>query len=191
MSDDRVQVSLIEMADEATVVCQRTAADQALLSYLKARMYTRACSHGNYLPSLDAALELMKEDAGRSNQLFLVFLSDGAPSDHTEMACKHGVQVWQPDPNGGLHRNGRPALRKCPWSNACRQVHCGVGQGTGREAGALRVWGGCRAGGRCTHASKVGGGLVGRGHGASSVCPCGYYVAVTACPRYPAYGLSK
>ncbi len=113
------QVSIIEMSDDATVVRERAPSDQALLSYLKARMYTRACYHGNYLPALDAALELMKEDAGRSNQLFLVFLSDGAPSDHTEMACPHGVQVWQPDPKGGTF-GGKPALRKCLFNNNCR-----------------------------------------------------------------------
>jgi hypothetical protein len=26
----------------------------------------------------------------------LVFLSDGAPSDHLFRECAHGVQVWQP-----------------------------------------------------------------------------------------------
>ena len=31
-----------------------------------------------------------------SSRLILVFLSDGAPSDHLFRECAHGVQVWQP-----------------------------------------------------------------------------------------------
>jgi hypothetical protein len=38
-------------------------------------------------------VELMKEDAHRQSQLFLVFLSDGAPSDHAFLACEHGYEV--------------------------------------------------------------------------------------------------
>ena len=40
-------------------------------------------SHGNYLPALNMATEILKADAHSGSQLFVVFLSDGAPSDHT------------------------------------------------------------------------------------------------------------
>ncbi len=106
----------------ATILCKRLPTNEKLLDYIKGRKASRARSHGNYLPALDAALELMKEDAGHTNQLFLVFLSDGAPSDHTEMACPHGVRVWQPDPQGGVNVNGRPLLQKCHVDNGCRWV---------------------------------------------------------------------
>ncbi|GFR40057.1 hypothetical protein Agub_g595 [Astrephomene gubernaculifera] len=121
-----IEVSLIEMSDEAHVVLERAALDSHLLQLLKARATSRARSHGNYLPALDAALDLLAGDAARQSQLFLVFLSDGAPSDHTEMACTHGYYVWQPDYNaqgtyGGRGQGrGKQPLQRCPISNACR-----------------------------------------------------------------------
>lgn len=68
-----------------------------------------SCSH-NPLPRFylslvhmncpqDAAITMLKQDAAANSKLFLLFLSDGAPSDHTDMECPHGVAVWQPDPN--------------------------------------------------------------------------------------------
>ena len=32
-----------------------------------------------------------REDAADRGQLFLIFLSDGSPSDHIEMLCPHGT----------------------------------------------------------------------------------------------------
>ncbi len=49
---------------------------------------------GNYLPALDKALELLQPDRDGDHQLFVLFLSDGAPSDHAFMECDHGYQVW-------------------------------------------------------------------------------------------------
>ncbi|KAG2448501.1 hypothetical protein HYH02_006392 [Chlamydomonas schloesseri] len=118
----RMEISLIEMQDEAEVVLCRRPPDSALLDYLKGSGQSYARSHGNYLPALDAALELMREDAARQKQLFLVFLSDGAPSDHTTMACEHGIRVWQEDPNGGVAARGRPRLNRCPYSSGCRAL---------------------------------------------------------------------
>lgn len=102
------QISLIEMQDEAEVVLCRSGATADLLSYLKRRSSTAyARSHGNYLPALDEALGLMREDAAEQKQLFLVFLSDGAPSDHTGMACPHGYNVWETDTGSGRTFYGR------------------------------------------------------------------------------------
>ncbi len=69
------------MSDEARVALRRYPACSHLVSYLKGRMDSRAKSHGYYLPALDQALQLAQGDAGRANKVFLLFLSDGAPSD--------------------------------------------------------------------------------------------------------------
>ena len=89
-----------EMSDDTVAVFQDRALDKGLAKTLRKMGKRRARSHGNYyLPALDAVLEVLSTDAcATKRQLFLIFLSDGAPSDHTEMVCKHGVQVWQPCP---------------------------------------------------------------------------------------------
>ncbi|KAG2501020.1 hypothetical protein HYH03_000840 [Edaphochlamys debaryana] len=115
-----MEVSLIEMRDDAELVFQRRTACPALAQHLRLRGRCRASSHGNYLPALETALELLAQDAGQGTQLFLVFLSDGAPSDHSEKLCDHGYPVWQPDPYGGVMRNGKARLQTCPVSNHCR-----------------------------------------------------------------------
>jgi hypothetical protein len=59
----------------------------------------------------------------------LIFLSDGAPSDHIGMACQHGEYVWLPQtqtlPARG--QRGKTTLRQCPTGQqACRyavQMH--------------------------------------------------------------------
>ena len=64
-------------------------------------------------------------------QLFLVFLSDGAPSDHLRGVCEHGVNVWQSeglprDAYGGgpLYRDKKgqmkEALQNCETAWQCR-----------------------------------------------------------------------
>jgi hypothetical protein len=55
----------------------------------------------------------MLEEAGLQSQLFLVFLSDGAPSDQVDMECEHGYAVWQADDSGILLPNGKPRLNSC------------------------------------------------------------------------------
>ncbi|PNH12275.1 Eukaryotic elongation factor 2 kinase [Tetrabaena socialis] len=118
--EPQLRVSLIEMSDGATVLLERSPVDQQLMDYLKRRANSRARYHGNYLPALDAALGLLAGDAARQTQLFLVFLSDGAPSDHTEMVCWHGYTVWQPCESGHLNAKGRPKLQTCPDAKGCR-----------------------------------------------------------------------
>ena len=63
--------------------------------------------------------------------LFVVFMSDGAPSDHNDAACKHGVHVWRHDPRGGIHgKSGKPKLQQCPTTGACRAAaHAAVRSG--------------------------------------------------------------
>jgi hypothetical protein len=76
------------------------------------------------MPSLQAvATEILKQEAGLQSQLFLMFLSDGAPSDHMDMECDHRYAVWQPDDSGVLMSNGKPQLQSCGWDTAqkCRQ----------------------------------------------------------------------
>jgi hypothetical protein len=66
-------------------------------------------------------LRVLSTDAvATKRQLFLIFLSDGAPSDHSEMVCKHGVQVWQPCPSGRMTNRNKPCLQKCPTAWDCR-----------------------------------------------------------------------
>lgn len=63
------------------------------------------------------------EEAGSDAKLLIIFLSDGAPSDHNEMVCMHGVQVWQPDFSGKTVMNrGREKLRLqgCETAAFCR-----------------------------------------------------------------------
>ncbi|KAG2448498.1 hypothetical protein HYH02_006389 [Chlamydomonas schloesseri] len=120
----RMEVSLIQMQGAAEVVLRRHSPDAELLSYIRRRSKSYARSHGNYLPALQAALDLMREDAAQQKQLFLVFLSDGAPSDHTDMDCPHGFKVWQEDPNGVVRANGKRQLVNCPFSSKKRAIDC-------------------------------------------------------------------
>jgi len=116
-------VSLIEMSDGARLVINRHPIDDNLIDLLKLLGDGYAKSHGNYLPALDKVLELFRIDNAR--KLFLLFLSDGAPSDHNFLECAHGVQVWQPDLlNAKMHRSGRPSLRACgnDSNSKCRQA---------------------------------------------------------------------
>jgi hypothetical protein len=105
--------SLILMSDEAEIVFQRQPFDESMLFQMERLKHSRARSHGNYLPALDMAIKLLQTDTRSGAQLFLMFLSDGAPSDHCHERCLHGVQVWQESPppdgrtvgkNGGRRR---------------------------------------------------------------------------------------
>jgi len=55
-------VSLIEMSAKATVVLNRAPRDDALLVALRKRKTSRATSHGNYVPALQAVRNLLEED---------------------------------------------------------------------------------------------------------------------------------
>mmetsp|Transcript_10216 Transcript_10216/g.16539 ORF Transcript_10216/g.16539 Transcript_10216/m.16539 type:complete len:690 (+) Transcript_10216:55-2124(+) len=88
-------VSLIQMSKKAHVVLERTPLKDSLLGVLEKLKRTRARSHGNYIPALDKVLEVLSPDYHKPTRLYLVFLSDGAPSDHTFEECVDGVKVWQ------------------------------------------------------------------------------------------------
>lgn len=62
--------------------------NSALLDQLQWHAKRRAKSHGNYLPALDKALELLKVSR-QDARLWMVFMSDGAPSDHVIMPCRN------------------------------------------------------------------------------------------------------
>ena len=115
------EVTLIEMSDDATVVCGPTEINPEFHRFVMARRECYARSHGNYLPALDKVIDLSSQDAANQKQLWLLFLSDGAPSDHVSMSCSHGVQVWQPAPAGSGFHKGKPKLQQCSYSKACRQ----------------------------------------------------------------------
>ena len=113
-----VVTSLIEMSDDATVLLERVPLDRKLVATLRKCASSRAQSHGNYLPALDKAIELL-DASNKEARLLLVFLSDGAPSDHTKMPCKHGIFVWRP--TGRSRHDGRPELEHCQQGHqSCR-----------------------------------------------------------------------
>eukprot|EP00976_Prorocentrum_cordatum_P032373 658275-Prorocentrum_minimum.AAC.2 len=79
------------MSDNARVVIERQPLDRDLIRLLRKKGQSYARAHGNYIPALRRVEDLFKGDTAR--RLFLLFLSDGSPSDHIECACAHGVQV--------------------------------------------------------------------------------------------------
>ena len=110
-----VVVTVIEMSQEAEVIIDKAPLDAQLAAALKKRSKSRAKSDGNYLPALDKALEILQADAPNRGTLMLLFLSDGAPSDHCARCCSHGVPVWQ---SVGAHlRSGKQAFIECPLSD--------------------------------------------------------------------------
>eukprot|EP00958_Prasinococcus_capsulatus_P014876 scaffold1565_cov215-Prasinococcus_capsulatus_cf.AAC.2 len=99
----RVAVSLIEFSDDAQVVLRRHPVNPRLQDFVRQRKTRRAQGHGNYLPALDALESVLDsgradqeaEDAAYDARASIVFMSDGAPSDHECFECEHGVQVWR------------------------------------------------------------------------------------------------
>ena len=87
--------------------------DAALRSHVTARARSHARSHGNYLPALQTVETVLRAHADAAAHMVVIFLSDGAPSDHVDRECMHGVQVWQPEPGGGVLRNGKQRLQQC------------------------------------------------------------------------------
>ncbi|KAK3286496.1 hypothetical protein CYMTET_5945, partial [Cymbomonas tetramitiformis] len=61
-------------------------------------------------------------DSRQDARLFLIFLSDGAPSDHVRMACSHRSLVWSNDLSIKPDGSGKHPLRQCAYGNseACR-----------------------------------------------------------------------
>ena len=116
-------VSLIEMRDNATLLLERVPLDEQLLKYMRKRGNVIPRSHGHYIPALDTVIALLKADVSKPVQFFVIFLSDGAPSDHVDLSCIHGVQVWQKNENGEMKvikGEERAALKECG-ERRCRQ----------------------------------------------------------------------
>ncbi|GIL85914.1 hypothetical protein Vretimale_8980 [Volvox reticuliferus] len=123
----KLQVSLIEMSDDAQVVFERAALSSSLLSFLKGRMNARARSHGNYLLALDAARNILLDDVARRNQVFIIMLSDGAPSDHNAYSISYQedddefyYSLRQPTAFARLH--GSRVLTNQKWSTVSQLV---------------------------------------------------------------------
>ena len=112
-----MELSLIEMSDDATVIMSRRPVDQVLVEELQKMKSNEARSHGNYLPALNQVEQVLEADMFGESQLFVFFLSDGSPSDHCFLTCDHGVEVWQPELGGGRQRQ----LQRCPTTHHCRQ----------------------------------------------------------------------
>ena len=119
-------LSLVEFADYATVVFERVPLNRNAAAALRKRAQRRARSHGNYLPALEAVRDVLRGDARGSGQLLVVFLSDGAPSDHINNPCAHGHYVWSDAGTGAICDSGKyagkPLLSGCPEGGgvACR-----------------------------------------------------------------------
>ena len=110
-------LSLIEMSMRATVAIRRAPINDKLLIHMREQRSSIAQSHGNYIAALDKLVELLDDDKDRDEQVIIFFLSDGAPSDHTFMPCKHGSLVWSDAPGGQVRNGGRRALVTCPQDN--------------------------------------------------------------------------
>ncbi|KAJ8604959.1 hypothetical protein CTAYLR_006883 [Chrysophaeum taylorii] len=120
-------VTLIEMSDRATVVARDAPLDASFCDFLRKRAEDppQARARGRYLPALDAAVETLASHAATKDQFFLLFLSDGAPSDHKSLSClDHGVQVWQSACRCARRRraSNRDVLQTCPTSATCRRL---------------------------------------------------------------------
>jgi len=92
-----VVVSLISMSDTATVEIHTQPLDASLITKLEQIQRRAPRSHGNYIPALDKALEVMTADAPNRERMLLLLFSDGAPSDHSTMQCEHGVPIFELD----------------------------------------------------------------------------------------------
>jgi hypothetical protein len=129
-------VTLISMGERAEVLLERAAIDADLLHFFRAQASSRARSHGNYLPALQLAKRVLLPDLKRQVQLFVVVLSDGAPSDHISRSCRHGVAVWQPDELGRKIRTNRqikPMLQNCVSEREAQTCRVGVRRAVHRE----------------------------------------------------------
>ena len=113
-------VTLVELSDDARVAQQLVPVDASLCKHVKARARSNARSHGNYLPALQTVETVLRAHDSAAH-LVLIFLSDGAPSDHLDRECMHGVQVWHAEPGGGVLCDGKQKLQQCGSSAAaCR-----------------------------------------------------------------------
>jgi hypothetical protein len=94
---DDVVVTLITMNDDARVLFRTQPLNTTLINYLQMASRRRPRYHGNYIPALDMALDVMRNDAANRSSVLLLFFSDGAPSDQQSMKCEHGVRIFDID----------------------------------------------------------------------------------------------
>jgi len=90
-----VVVTVILMRDTAHVELDKVPLDANFVTKLRDISTRAPRSHGNYVPALDKALEILTADAPNRASVLLVLLSDGAPSDHMLRACKCGIKVFE------------------------------------------------------------------------------------------------
>ncbi|KAG1675173.1 hypothetical protein FOA52_003396 [Chlamydomonas sp. UWO 241] len=97
-------VSLIEMRDDATTVFEREPMTNVLFNkILRRKTEAHPSSHGNYLPALDQAIQIMEADRGNSAcALVLLFLSDGRPSNRFTTEIEPAVASVARDFGGQL-----------------------------------------------------------------------------------------
>ena len=93
-ADSKWFVTLIMMRKKATLVHERMELNESLFRLFLKRKDALSKSHGNYLPALSLANEVLTRDNVSSHKK-IVFLSDGAPSDHKWKPCSHGTYVWK------------------------------------------------------------------------------------------------
>jgi hypothetical protein len=72
-----VVVSIIAMNDDASVLVDKYPLNSSLALHLNDLGKRYPCSHGNYLPALDKAFEIMLADSSNRANFLLLFLSDG------------------------------------------------------------------------------------------------------------------
>ncbi len=105
-------VSLIEMSSESRIVLEKVKITVGLLDAFRVRKLSRASYHGNYINALDEVCALLDHDFYTDTQILIVFLSDGSPSDHQEMTCKHGYRVWDTECRASRTNDCRHQVRK-------------------------------------------------------------------------------
>ena len=103
--------TLIEMNDNATVIFERVEINDELIAIMNQRSLINPRSHGNYIPVIDAITKILSTEA-LNTQVMIIFLSDGAPSDHQSEICTHGDAVFH------LKYSKKTPLH-CPDMKAC------------------------------------------------------------------------
>ena len=93
----RALVSLIEMGEDANVVFERREVNEELQVFLSEKKRDSGKSHGHYLSALDAIIQLQRQNPVETfeEKIFVIFLSDGAPSDHTLYKCEHNISPYE------------------------------------------------------------------------------------------------
>ncbi len=119
----KVVVSLIQMSTHPRLLFERCDIDDDFVYDLQQLEGSDGRSHGNYIPALQAVNALLDQDVGRGVRVMVMFLSDGAPSDHVGASCDHGVKVWTGD--GTCNRQGRENLGMC-YPNTVRQCRADI-----------------------------------------------------------------